>query len=118
MVMTLLRVVGLLLAIWGVGAIWGRFGAIDEIGKLEQEIYVQKSQIAYGRGFGSRAGEKKIAECEQAIEKKKTERTIWFGAAAVGLVVGLGAALAPSARKRKVSATKPAAVPNPVAPGR
>jgi len=59
--------------------------------------------------------EEKIAESQQGIEKKKTERNIWFGVAAVAVVGGLGMALVPSSRKRKIPAAKPA--PNPEAPG-
>jgi hypothetical protein len=115
MITTLLRVVGLLIAVGGLAAGWMGFVAVDEIKGLEGNRDVAITHK--GRSGTKEAGEKKIADAEQAVEKKKTERNLWFGAGAGGLVVGLVLALLPSSGKRKVPAAAPAPAPNPEAPG-
>jgi hypothetical protein len=120
LIKTLMVVVGLLIAVGGVYAAWLGLGAIDNIRGLEQEIYKQTAENAYGRG-GGEAGKQKIADSEHKIEEKKVERNIWFGVAVGGLVVGLSIALLPlallpSSRKRKDSAAKLAPAPDQGAP--
>jgi hypothetical protein len=116
MIKSLLQLVGGLLVAGGMVAVWMGFERMEEIHKLDAEIYMQGSQGAYGGAKGKKAAEKKIDEAEQALEAKKIERNIWFGAAAGGVVVGLAAVLLPSSRKRKASAPKKAAAENAAQP--
>jgi hypothetical protein len=118
MIKILLPIIGLLIVVGAVAAAWKGFEKVDDVRRLEQSIYVQRSQNAYGRSEEAKeSGEKKIVEFEQGIETKKTERNIWFGVAAAALVAGLGIALVPSSRKSKnsVATTAPAQIED--APG-
>ena len=108
MIKILLPIVGLLIVVGAVAAAWKGFEKVDDVRRLEQSIYVQRSQNARGGpGTSTEAGEEKIAEFEREAEAKKTERNIWFGVGAAAMVVGLGIALVPSSRKRRVSVAEP-----------
>jgi hypothetical protein len=115
LVLTLVRVLalvtGLFIAGGGVYAAWIGSGVDEDIRGLEAQIYKQRSDNAYHRA--GEAGEKKIEELQQQVEEKKSERNIWFGAAAGAVAFGVALALLPlMSRKRKPSATAP--VPEPV----
>src|SRR5258708_32489208 len=104
MIKILLPIVGLLIVVGAVAAAWKGFEKVDDVRRLEQSIYVQRSQNAYGRTEEAKeAGEEKIAEFEQGIETKKTERNIWFGVGAAAPDAGIGIALMPSSRQRETS---------------
>jgi hypothetical protein len=115
----LLQLVGLLIVVGGVGAVWFGFERIDEARGLEQNITAQRSQNVRRSAEAKEEGLKKIAEFEQGIEAKKMERNLWFGVALVALVAGLGFVLGPSSRKRKTSAVAPTPAPSQIeeAPG-
>jgi hypothetical protein len=115
MIKILIAVVGVLIAGGGMAAAWFATGSADDITKIEAEIYKQRSENARpGSGAG---GEKKIADMEQQIKEKETERNIRFGVAGAGLVVGLGLALLPWVGKRKTSSAGLPPAPNQDAPG-
>jgi hypothetical protein len=115
MIKVLLRVVGVLLAVGGVAAGWFGYATLDEVQGLEQNIYVERSQMAYGKSEARKEkGEKSIEGWQGEIEGKKTASYIWFGGAAVALVAGVSMVLLPSSRKkRKAAVAEPA--PDPVA---
>jgi hypothetical protein len=112
----LLRIVGLLVVVGAVAAVWYGFEKADQARGLEQSIYAQRSLNVRRSGEAKEAGLKKITEFEQGIEAKKTERTIWFGVAAVAFFAGLGLAMLPSSRKRKASVTEPSPAQSQDAP--
>src|SRR5262249_36739114 len=107
-----LRLCGLLLAAGGVVALWFGFEAMDEIRGLDNEILTAKGQMSGGR-MSKEAGEKRIAESQQEIERKTPQRDRWFAAALAAMVVGLAAVWVPSSGKRKRGQPQP---PDP-APG-
>jgi hypothetical protein len=111
---TLIALVGVLIAGGGMAAAWYATGSSDDITKIEAEIYKQRSDNAFRRA--GEAGEKKIADMEQQIKEKETERNIRFGVAGAGLIVGLGMALVPWVGKRKTFAARPAPAPDQGAP--
>jgi hypothetical protein len=114
----LLRIAGLLIVAGAVAAAWFGYETLDEIGGLEAEIAKQESQKAFSKSkAGKEEAQEKITECEQGIEKKTTDRNVWFGAAFGALVVGLVMALLPSSRKRKARAAAPAPAQTQDAPG-
>jgi hypothetical protein len=124
MIKLLLRIAGVLIAVGGVAAAWMGLERVEDIRKLDSEIYVQLSQGAFGGPRNKEKADKKIEETKEKIETTTTQRNIWLGAAAVALIVGLGMALLPSSRKRKVRAARstptenagPVPAQNPEAP--
>ncbi|MFL5242272.1 MAG: hypothetical protein ACJ8FY_09205 [Gemmataceae bacterium] len=117
MVKILLRIFGMAAVVGGGVAAWYGLESADDVRRLEQSIYVQRSQNAYSRSPAAKeTGQAKIEEFERGIEKKKTEKNIWFGVAVVALIIGVGIVVLPSSRKRKASVTDPAPVQIPDAP--
>jgi hypothetical protein len=112
MVKILLCVVGVLVAAGGVVAVWHGFDRYQESERLGQDIYVEQSQMAYGKKSQARQeqGEKKIADWEQEIKAKQTESYIWIGVGPVAVIVGATLALVPflGKPKRRVTAPEPA----------
>jgi uncharacterized protein YjeT (DUF2065 family) len=103
----LLRIIGLFMVIGAVVAVWFGFERIEEARGLEQNIYTQRSQNVRRSPGAKEAGLNKITEFERDIEAKKVERNLWLGGALVALVAGLGLALGPTSRKRKISVATP-----------
>jgi hypothetical protein len=120
MIKILVRVLGVLIAVEAVFLVARGFDAFDEMRKLDATITRTESELV-GHRTPQDVGEQKIAEYRQQIAKKQTEGTIWFGAAAGVLLVGIGTALAPSflrpSRKKKVAAAEPAPAQKQEAPG-
>jgi flagellar basal body-associated protein FliL len=110
MVKILLCVVGVLLAAGGVAALWYGFESFQTAEKLEQQIGVDQSEKSRG-GSPARmeALEKELTELEREREAKKTEPYLWFGGAAVALIVGVALALVPWLGKPQRPAARPAA---------
>jgi hypothetical protein len=100
-VKTLIRVIGLLLAVGGLFAVWLGFEAHDDIRKWENEIIKQESENMSPRRLPGDEGKQKIVASQQQIEKKTMERNLWFGAAVGALIVGGVLVLLPSSGKRK-----------------
>jgi hypothetical protein len=115
MIKILFQVVGLIVAVWGVVALWPAFEAIDKIRGAEDEMIKLTSERARP-GSSKAAVDKGIAEQEQAIGKKRVEMYVWFGLAAGGIILGLCMALLPPGRKRKVPAGEPAPEPKQQTP--
>ena len=101
MIKTLVLIVGLLITVGAVAAAWFGVGAMDDMTKLDNEIYVQQAYNAHTHA--GEAGEQKIADIEHQIEAKQNERNIWFGAAIGAMAVGLAMALLSLPRKKKVA---------------
>jgi hypothetical protein len=96
-----LRLFGLLLAVGGVVALWFAFEAIDEIRGQDNNIRTLTAQME-ARRISRQRGEEGVAEAEQAIMIKSSQRDRWFATAVAALVLGVGAVCMPSsARKRK-----------------
>jgi flagellar basal body-associated protein FliL len=98
----LLRLLGVLLVVGALAAGWMGFDAWDQSQKHEMEAYVQQAEKA--RSKSPEKEEQKIADAEQTAKAKTTESYILFGAAAVGLIVGICLVLLPSSAKRKARA--------------
>ena len=101
MIRALILIFGVLIAIGGVVAAWNGVGAMDDITKLEAQIYGQKNNRAAQRA--GEAGKERIAEFERQMEEKRTERNIWIGGAIGALALGVAMAMLSLSRKRKAS---------------
>jgi hypothetical protein len=101
MIKAMVLIAGLLIVAGAVAAAWIGLGLMDDMTKLDNEIYVQQAYNSHIRA--GEAGEKKIADIEHQIEAKKNERNIWFGAAIGAMAVGLAMALLSLPRKKKVA---------------